>query len=214
MKRTWMAAFVLLISLAFVSAAFAQAKPADKPAAEKPAATPEKAKPAEKPEAAPKEEKKEEKAAEKPKPKLPAGFIGVITGIDNTAQLLMVKGAKDAMVTVDTTKPTLKGYKSIEEMKVGDKIAVKYAKKEGVVITKIAAAKPATKEKAAAPAEKKEKPAAKKSKKFEDVDANKDGKITIEELTVVFINISPEAFKQFDKNGDGALDKEEFKAVK
>jgi hypothetical protein len=169
MKRVWMAAFVLLISFAFVSMAFAQAKPAEKPAAEKPAAAPEKAKPAmekpaapaEKPAEPAKEEKKEEKPAEKPKPKLPAGFIGTITNIDNTAQTLTVKGAKES-ITVDTTKPTLKGYKSIEQMKVGDKIAVQYAKKEGVKITKIASAKPEKKEKAAAPAEKKEKPAGKK----------------------------------------------------
>ncbi len=214
MKRPWLAAFVLLISFAFVSMAFAQAKPAEKPTAEKAAAEKAAPAPAEKPAAPAPDEKKEEKPAEKPKPKMPSGFIGLITNIDNMAQTLTVKGAKEP-ITVDTTKPTLKGYKSIEQMKVGDKVAVKYGKKEGLVITKIASAKPAKKEKAApAPVEKKDKPTAKKGKNFGDVDANKDGKITIEELTVVFINVSPEAFKKFDKNADGALDQTEFQAVK
>jgi len=46
------------------------------------------------------------------------------------------------------------------------------------------------------------------------VDKNSDGKITIEELTVVFINVTPEQFKALDKNNDGALDESEYKAVK
>ena len=202
MKKVLIAVFVLLVSVAFVSGAYAQ----DKPAAEKPKAAAEKpaAEKAEKPAAEKPEAEKAEKPAEKPKPKLPSGFIGKVAALDNMAQTLTVKSAKES-VTFSTATPKLKGYKSIEEMKTGDTVAVKYTK-TGIMITKIAGAKP---EKA-----KKEKPAAKKSKKFGDVDANKDGKITIEELTVVFINITPEQFKALDKNADGALDKDEYKAVK
>jgi Na+-transporting methylmalonyl-CoA/oxaloacetate decarboxylase gamma subunit len=71
MKKVLMVVFVLLISVAFVSTVFAQAKPEAKPS-EKPAHAPEKA-PAPEKAAAP---EKAEKAAEAPKPK-PAGFVGV-----------------------------------------------------------------------------------------------------------------------------------------
>lgn len=204
MKKIFMVMFALLISVAFVSMVFAQAKPAapEKPAPAKAATAPEKAAPA--PEkAAPAPEKAETKAdkpADKPKPKpKPAGYYGEVTNVDAAAKTLTVKTKKDA-VTFDLTKATFKGYKDVSEIKVGDKVAAKYTK-DGIDVKKIAAAKPAK--------EKKEKPAAKK-KGFKDIDANKDGKITIEELTVVFVNITPEMFKKFDKNGDGALDEKEF----
>mgnify|MGYP000876731853 CR=1 FL=1 len=204
MKKIFMVMFALFISVAFVSMVFAQAKPAapEKPAPAKAAPAPEKAAPA--PEkAAPAPEKAEPKAdkpADKPKPKpKPAGFYGEVTNVDAAAKTLTVKTKKDT-VTFDLAKATFKGYKDISEIKVGDKVAAKYSK-DGIDIKKIAAAKPAK--------EKKEKPAAKK-KGFKDIDANKDGKITIEELTVVFVNVTPEMFKQFDKSGDGALDEKEF----
>jgi len=194
MKKIFMVMFALFISVAFVSMAFAQAKPAatEKPAPAKEAPAPEKAAPA---------PEKAEAKADKPKPKpKPAGFYGEVTNVDATAKILTVKTKKD-VVTFDLAKATFKGYKDISEIKVGDKAAVKYSK-DGINVKKIAAAKPAK--------EKKEKPAAKK-KGFKDIDANKDGKVTIEELTVIFINVTPEMFKQFDKNGDGVLDEKEFK---
>ena len=193
MKKIFMVMFALFISVAFVSMAFAQAKPAatEKPAPAKEAPAPEKAAPA---------PEKAEAKADKPKPKpKPAGFYGEVTNVDATAKTLTVKTKKD-VVTFDLAKATFKGYKDISEIKVGDKAAVKYSK-DGINVKKIAAAKPAK--------EKKEKPAAKK-KGFKDIDANKDGKVTIEELTVIFVNVTPEMFKQFDKNGDGVLDEKEF----
>ena len=208
MKKIFMVMFALFISVAFVSMAFAQAKPAatEKPAPAKEAPAPEKAAPApEKAAPAPAKEapapEKAEAKADKPKPKpKPAGFYGEVTNVDATAKILTVKTKKD-VVTFDLAKATFKGYKDISEIKVGDKVAVKYSK-DGINVKKIAAAKPAK--------EKKEKPAAKK-KGFKDIDANKDGKVTIEELTVIFVNVTPEMFKQFDKNGDGVLDEKEFK---
>jgi hypothetical protein len=159
MKRVVLAVFVLLISISFVSTAFAQAKPAapekPAPAPEKPKAAPEKAASAPEKPAEPAKAEKAEKPAEKPKPKPPAGFVGQLTEVNNTAQTLTVKGKKDT-IGVDTWMPKLKGYRSSEEFKVGDTVAVKYAK-EGITITRIAAAKAEKK----APAEKKD-PAEKK----------------------------------------------------
>jgi pyruvate/2-oxoglutarate dehydrogenase complex dihydrolipoamide acyltransferase (E2) component len=211
MKKVLMVMFVLLISIAFVSTVFAQAKPAAAP--EKAAPAPEKAAPA--PEkAAPAPEKAEPKAdkpADKPKPKpKPAGYYGEVTNVDVAAKTLTVKTKKDA-VTFDIVNAKFKGYKDAGEIKVGDKVAAKYSK-DGINIKKIAAAKPAKVKKEKPAVEKKEKPAAKK-KGFKDIDANKDGKITIEELTVVFINVSPEMFKTMDKNADGALDEGEFQGA-
>jgi len=214
MKKVSLLVFVLMISIAFVSTAFAQAKPAaPAPKAEKPAAAPEKAPAkAEKPAAAPEKPAEPEKPAapEKPKPKpKPKGvFIGDVTAVNAAAKTFSVTekvgtpGEKGS-VTFDLTNAKFKGYKSAADIKVGDKVGVKYTK-DGISVNKIASAKPAKEKK-----EKKEK--AGKKKGFKDVDANKDGKITLEELVIVFVNITPEQFKAFDKNSDGALDEKEYK---
>ncbi|MCX5809695.1 MAG: EF-hand domain-containing protein [Proteobacteria bacterium] len=214
MKKVLMVVFVLFISIAFVSTVFAQAKPAaapEKAAPAKASPAPEKAAPAaEKAAPAPeKAEAKTDKPADKPKPKpKPAGYYGEVANVDVAAKTLTVKTKKDA-VTFDIVNAKFKGYKDANEIKVGDKVAAKYSK-DGIDVKKIAAAKPAKVKKEKPAVEKKEKPAAKK-KGFKDIDANKDGKITIEELTIVFVNVTPEMFKQFDKNNDGALDEKEFK---
>lgn len=125
MKKVLLVAFVLLISVAFVTTVFAQVKPEAKPA-EKPAPAPEKA-----PAPAP------EKAKEAPKPK-PAGFVGKVEVVDG--KMMMVKSKKET-VGFDVSKPSFKGYKAIGDVKVGDTVAAKHTK-DGVMITKIAGAKP------------------------------------------------------------------------
>ncbi|OPY68357.1 MAG: EF hand [Syntrophorhabdaceae bacterium PtaU1.Bin034] len=50
-------------------------------------------------------------------------------------------------------------------------------------------------------------------KQFKDADVNKDGKVDAAELTIIMINVTPEKFREYDKNGDGALDEKEFKAA-
>lgn len=47
-------------------------------------------------------------------------------------------------------------------------------------------------------------------KQFKDVDVNKDGKVDAPELTITIIQITPEKFKKYDRNGDGVLDRNEF----
>ncbi len=215
MKKFFMVVLALFISVAFVSAVFAQAKPEAAPAK----AAPEKAAPAKAEKAAPAPEKAAapapekavpEKAAapEKPKPKpKPKGvFIGGVSAVDAAAKTVTVvskcgtKGEQGS-VTFVLNNVAFKGYKSLEEIQVGDVIAVKYVK-DGIEIKKIKGKKP----------EKAKKEAVKKVKKgFKDIDSNKDGKITIEELVIVFVTVTPEQFKQFDKNNDGALDEKEYK---
>lgn len=214
MKKFFMVVLALFVSVAFVSAVFAQAKPEAAPAkapakTEKAAPAPEKAvaeKPAEK--AAPEKAAAPEKPKPKPKPK--GVFIGGVSAVDAAAKTVTVvskygtKGEQGS-VTFVLKNVAFKGYKSLEEIQVGDVIAVKYVK-DGIEIKKIKGKKP----------EKAKKEAVKKVKKgFKDIDSNKDGKITIEELVIVFVTVTPEQYKQFDKNNDGALDEKEYKdAVK
>jgi len=157
MKKVVLIALVLLVSVAFVSTVFAQAKPEAKPA-EKPAPAPEKAPAKAAPEKEPASEKIE-KATDAPKPKpKPAGFVGNVEMIDG--KMMMVKSKKEA-VSFDVSKPAFKGYKAIGDVKVGDTVAAKYTK-DGVMIIKIAgtkAEKPAKeKPKAEKKVEKKEAP--------------------------------------------------------
>jgi hypothetical protein len=156
MKKVLLVALVVLISVAFVSTVFAQAKPEAKPA-EKPAPAPEKA-PATAPEKAPATEKAE-KAKEAPKPK-PAGFVGKVEKIDGN--MMMVKSKKEA-IGFDVSKPTFKGYKAMGDVKVGDTVVVKYTK-DGAMITKIAGAKAEKPAKEKPKAEMKEAPKKEESK--------------------------------------------------
>lgn len=216
MKKVFMIVLALFISFAFITSVYAEAKPK---AAEKPAAAAEKAAPAKAEKAAPAPAKAapekaapapekaapapaEAKKVEKPKkPKIP-GFVGKVANVDLQYNLLTVKTAKTS-VTFDISKPKFKGYKAAANIKVGDKVAVQY-KKDYTMVTKIAGA----------PAPKKAKAAkAKAVKSFKDVDKNGDGKVTIEELNIIIVTITPEMFKKYDKNGDGALDESEYNAA-
>jgi hypothetical protein len=119
MKKALMVALTLLISVAFVSAVFAQA-PA-KPA-EKPAAAPEKAPapapaPAKAPEKAPAPEKK---AAEKPRTHQ---YTGEIVKLE-VGKMIVLKG-KDGEKSFDL------GKVKVKDVKEGDKVVVKYTEKDG-----------------------------------------------------------------------------------
>lgn len=149
MKKVLLFALVLLIGIAFVSTGFAQEKAKPAPAAEKKAPekapAPEKAKPAaEKAEPA-KEEKPAAdaaKPAEKPKPKPIPGFAGKVTVTESVYKTVSVQRGKE-VVTFDVSDAKFKGYKSADNISVGDKIAMKYDKKGKLTVTKIAGAKKA-----------------------------------------------------------------------
>lgn len=136
MKRFLIVVCALFFCLAVSAPCMAQAKPA----------APEKATPAKaeaqapekvaKPEAAKPEAAKE---AEKPKPKTYAGIVGTVEKVDG--QFLTFKTQKGSL-TFDITNAKFKGYKSANDIKVGDKVSATYIK--GVMtVTKIAGAKSA-----------------------------------------------------------------------
>lgn len=141
MKKVLLFALVMLVSIAFVGAGFAQEKAKApekaKPAAEKPAVE----KPAPAKEEKPAEAKEPEKAAEKPKPKPMAGFVGKVTKTDSVFKTICVQRGKDE-VAFDVSEAKLKGYKNLDEINVGDKVAVQY-KKGAMTLIKIAGAKKA-----------------------------------------------------------------------
>ncbi|MEM3427917.1 MAG: hypothetical protein QW212_06540 [Nitrososphaerales archaeon] len=133
MKKLLTVFLAILVSVAFVSAALAQAekapaKPAPK-AEEKPAPKPEE-KPAPKPEAKP------------AKPKV-RQFTGEVVKVD--AASITVK-KKHEEKTFDVTG--VKGFKP-EDFAAGDKVTVKYTEKEGKLVAtsvkKVAAKKPEAK---------------------------------------------------------------------
>jgi Ca2+-binding EF-hand superfamily protein len=49
---------------------------------------------------------------------------------------------------------------------------------------------------------------------FAEIDNNKDGKISPVELSTVMPSVSMESFKQYDRNGDGFLDMNEYRSVR
>jgi hypothetical protein len=143
MKKVAMIGLTLLISVAFVTAVFAQA-PA-KPA-EKPAAAPEKA-------PAPEKKAAAEKKEAAPKAKVQQ-YTGEVAKMDMAGKSIVVKGKKGDM-NFDVANAKMKG-----EPKEGDKVVVKYTEKDGKMVassvTKAAAEKKPVEKKSAA-----EKPAAK-----------------------------------------------------
>lgn len=120
MKRALLLAFALLISVAFVSTVFAQAKPADKPAK-----APEKA-----PEPTP-----EKKASPKAQT-----FKGEFVSLDTTAKTIVAKDSKGTM-TFDVS-----AVRKLADLKAGDKIMVSYTEKDGKMAAKTVVKQAAKKE--------------------------------------------------------------------
>ena len=146
MKKVLMMALALLISVAFVTTVFAQAKPEAKPAPA-PAAAPEKA-------PAPAPEKKADKPEKKEAPKAKS-FKGEFVSMDAAAKTIVAKGEKGDM-TFDVA-----GVKKMAEFKAGDKIMVSYMEKDGKMVAKKVVKQAAKKEapKKEAPKKEEAKPA-------------------------------------------------------
>ena len=161
MKKLLLLALVLFVGIVFVTTGFTQEKP--KAAPEKPAAV-EKPAPAKEEQPAETKEPAKTEQAEKPKPKPIPGFVGKVVSVDG--MFIVVKGMRDS-VTLDVSNAKFKGYKSASDIKVGDKVAMKYDKMGSLTVTKISGAKPAKEKKKCA--EKKSAKKAKKAKKTEEM---------------------------------------------
>ncbi len=122
MKKVFMVVLTVLIGAAFVTTAFAQAKPEGKPA-DKPAAA-----------ASEKAQAPEKKAAPKAKT-----FKGEFVSMDAAAKTIVAKDAKGEM-TFD-----IAGVKKMAEFKAGDKVMVAYTERDGKMVAKAVAKQAAKK---------------------------------------------------------------------
>jgi Cu/Ag efflux protein CusF len=152
MKKTIAIIVSLIFVLSFAGLSFAT----DKPAAEK-KAEPVKAAPA----AA---EKKAEpvKAEKKAAPVKVKQVTGDVSAVDAKAKTITVKGKKgDTVVTCDDKTKIMMGkdVKTIADVKVGDKVTVKFSEADGKMTAKSVAIKAAEKKAEPAKTEKKAEPA-------------------------------------------------------
>lgn len=136
MKRLGGALVAILVALAFMGLAFAQApaKPAEKPAPAAPAKPAEPAKP----------------AAPVEKPMKPKRATGEVVSADPAMKTLVVK-VKDKELTFSVTE---KAAKALADLKPGDKVMVRYTEADGkLTASAITKAKPKMKAEKPAPAE-------------------------------------------------------------
>jgi hypothetical protein len=221
MKTTMLLSFIILLVLALASSSFSQEKkehPGEKPTiavekrelgADAPA-------------------RSEKRALLRAKVKTTSNFTGTVTAVNFVDKTITVKN-HGVLVTFDADKPILKGYKGLSDVKVGHVVSVSYVetgltvRKEGgkavepeVKVSKPKKETPKTRQEAA-----KSKPGRLmrvavrgQGTSFDDVDENKDGRVTAVELSVIVPGLTREQFKEYDKNGDGWLDRSEFNAVR
>jgi hypothetical protein len=145
-------------------------------------------------------------------------FSGTVVRVDISSGTISVK-SRGNVVTFDAANPMFSGYRGLRDIRTNDRVAISY-KGDGIRITKSTGkGEPAVREEPQGPRmgkqskdvtklQKRERKAAEKG--FGDVDANRDGKITAVELSVVVQNITMDDFRKLDRNGDGFLNKAEF----
>ncbi len=141
-------------------------------------------------------------------------FSGKVVRINLASETLSLKNRENT-VTFDASTPILSGYRVFSDIRVGDSVAVSYAP-NGIRVARLAD-RPV--------AEDVERPPASRQRKaggplrrdpratgtdFDDVDANKDGKITPVELSAVIPDITLDRFRRYDANHDGYLNRAEF----
>lgn len=160
--------------------------------------------------------------------KAKADFVGIVTQVDPIGKTVAVKN-KGVAVTFDAANPILKGYKSLEQVKRGDRIAISYTA-DGTRISRATGTEEMRPEDTVKPGPELAKPkqeVAKTNKgrpvrirertnswEFRDVDNNSDGKITPVELCVVVPNLTIEDFRRYDKDTNGSLNQSEYNALK
>lgn len=176
-------------------------------------------------------EKKTQQFVVRVRTKKKIDFSGTVTQVDPGTATLSIRN-KGKTISFDMSNPILIGYQSAGEIKRGDAVSVGYTQ-FGLQIRKGAfpatypeptphAEKTATPKKTIAKVDtakpRKNGPVRMKEIKnptsFQDIDNNKDGKITPIELCVMIPGLTIQKFKEYDKNGDGCLNESEFMAVK
>jgi hypothetical protein len=162
-------------------------------------------------------------------------FTGSVTGLNAINRTIAVK-TSDKYLSFDLIDPVLRGYNTVSDIKIGDIITLGYIP-AGIAIAKGEAFPEDLRRQTAADQILPSRPKAKNSRKdgatrtgnrsapvrvkykvnrlsFAEIDNNKDGKISPVELGCVLPSVTMDIFKKYDRNGDGCLDENEYKAVK
>lgn len=156
-----------------------------------------------------------------------APLTGRVVYVNAVAETLTVRTGTNT-VTFDVSNPTLSGYRSLAEIRTGDWVAVSYTgwgiairkgKGQAEVPVRTSSKSPFILEEGP-PKKQKQKQAhagtalprrhQQKGESFDDVDVNKDGKISPVELSTLIRDITMDMFRQCDRNGDGFIDRTEF----
>jgi hypothetical protein len=159
-------------------------------------------------------------------------FTGKVTRIDAGTREIGLQ-TSDKRLAFDLVNPQLRGYQNLADIKVGDTVSLGYIP-SGIAIAKGEAFPEDLKAQTTAD-DPSPVPRAKtnKSKKgarnhgapvrvkykvnrmsFAEVDNNKDGKISPIELCTVMPSVTMESFRQYDRNGDGFLEANEYRSVR
>ena len=140
-------------------------------------------------------------------------FSGRVVRINLASGTLSLKNRENA-VTFDASAPVLSGYRTFSDIRVGDSVAVSYVP-DGIRVVKLldrpvadVETPPANRQRRTGRLLRRDPRAT--GSDFDDVDANKDGKITPVELSAVIPDITLDRFRQHDANHDGYLNRDEF----
>jgi len=148
--------------------------------------------------------------------KLKIDFAGTVNSIDPASATLSVRN-QGKTISFDMSRVILIGYENIAQIKSGDKVSVGYTPyglqiRKGILpITHRDAPPRQAALQMTAPIGITDK---RYPKSFNNIDNNKDGKITPIELSVMVTDLTIEQFIKYDKNGDGCLNRPEFNTVK
>jgi hypothetical protein len=146
-----------------------------------------------------------------------AGVQGRVVEVNLSSKIIGIRGG-DGIVRFDASRPIFRGYRSLSDVHRGDVVLLSY-RPDGLMVGRIGRGMIAEEEVCTTPQKKKDvKGFVRIAKKgnpdaFENVDANKDGRITPVELTVVIPNLSMDQFRQYDKKGCGYLDRVQFQEL-
>jgi len=140
-------------------------------------------------------------------------FSGRVVRINLASGTLSLK-SRENTVAFDASAPVLSGYRVFSDIRVGDSVAVSYVP-DGIRVARLLDRPGADVERPPASRQRRTDRLLRRDPRtrgsdFNDVDANKDGKITPVELSVVIPDITLDRFRQHDANNDGYLDRAEF----
>jgi hypothetical protein len=142
-----------------------------------------------------------------------ADFSGRVVRINFASETLSLKN-RENIVTFDASTPVLSGYRAFSDIRVGDSVAVSYVP-TGIRVARLPGRPGADVDMPPAIRQRRTGRLPRRDPRgsgadFNDVDANKDGKITPVELSILIPDITLDQFRQHDANHDGYLNRAEF----